>query len=104
MQTTVHHTPKVLDPARVAQLRHANDLARDLTHTATALVQQWGVTINATHPSTRTIDIAHDRAALRLADSNEFTSLVLWGGARKVCVPYRGCTVAFVQRNGEVSQ
>ena len=74
-----------------------NDLSRDPTHTATELAQQWGVTIKSINHRTRTIDIANDRAANRFADSNEFTSLVLWGGGRKVCVPYRSCTVQFVE-------
>lgn len=103
MQTTVHHTPKVLAPARIAQLRQANYLARHPTHAATALVQQWGVTIKAINHDTRTINIDHDRHALRFADSNPFTSLVLWGGARKVCIPYRGCTVQFVQLKGDIA-
>ena len=74
-----------------------NDISRDPTHTATELAQQWGVTIKSINHHTRTIDIAHDRAANRFADSNEFTSLVPWGGARKVCVPYRSWTVQFVE-------
>ena len=66
-------------------------------HTATELAQQWGVTIRTINHRTRTIDIANDRAAHRFADSNEFTSLVLWGGGRKVCVPYRSWNVQFVE-------
>lgn len=103
MQPHTPHPPKVLSKYCLAALREANDLARHPTHAATALVQQWGVTIKAINHDTRTINIDHDRHALRFADSNPFTSLVLWGGARKVCIPYRGCTVQFVQLKGDIA-
>lgn len=104
MQPHTPHPPKVLSKHCLAALRKANDLARDPTHTATALAQQWGVTIKAINHCTRTIDIANDSAAHRFADSNPFTSLVLWGGGRKVCVPYHSCTVQFVQCSGGIAQ
>ena len=76
-----------------------NDLSRDPFHTAIALVQQWGVAIKSINHRARTIDIINNHAALRLADSHPFISLDLGGGARKVHVPYRGCTVRFVQHS-----
>ena len=63
-----------------------NDFSRDTT----ALAQQWGVTIKAIYHRNRC-------AANRFADSNEITSLVLFGGGRKVFVPYHDRAVKFVE-------